>query len=518
MPGTFTYKFDTPAYKGTATINTGQVESRFNQRLSDICFSLFIGGQWVDPVEGGTIDVINPVNGQVVTKVAAGSSKDVDIAVDAAKKAYKTSWGLKCPGVTRGRMLNKLADLIEQNAEEFTALESLDVGKVYANAKAADIGGAIMTIRYYAGWADKIQGKTIETTDKKLAYSRHEPYGVVGQIVPWNFPLGMVSWKIGPALATGNTIVLKPSEITPLTALKLAGLINEAGFPPGVVNIVNGYGHTVGQAISEHPLIEKVAFTGSTLTGRKILRASAETNLKVVTLELGGKSPTIIFDDADLEQAIKWAAHGIFFNMGQACTAGSRIFVQEALYDEFLKQFTAVAQALGKATGDPFGVGTQHGPQVSQVQFDRVMGYIESGKAEGAKVQVGGQRHGSEGFFIQPTIFTDVKPNMKIMQEEIFGPVAAIIKFKTEEEVIELANDTVYGLACNVFSENGSRAIRVAHALEAGTAWVNCAQMGETSVPFGGYKQSGIGRELGEYALDTYTQIKGVHINIGTRL
>ncbi|KAF8073989.1 aldehyde dehydrogenase [Lyophyllum atratum] len=502
MPGTFTHTFDTPSFKGAATVNTG----------------LFINGQWVDPVEPATIDVVNPATGKVITKISGGSSKDVDIAVDAAKKAYKTSWGLKCPGAVRGKLLNKLADLMEQNIDELAALESLNVGKVFQKSKTQDIGGAIAVIRYYAGWADKVRGKTIETNESKFAYTRHEPYGVVGQIIPWNFPIGMLSWKIGPALATGNTIVLKPSEITPLTALRVADLINEAGFPPGVVNIINGYGPTVGQAIAEHPKIEKVAFTGSTLTGRKILKASAETNLKVVTLELGGKSPTIIFDDADLEQAVKWASFGIFFNMGQACTAGSRIFVQEGIHDKFLEKFTEVAKFLGSATGDPFGKGTEHGPQVSQVQFDRVMGYIESGKKEGATVHVGGARHGEEGYFIQPTIFTGTKPDMKIVQEEIFGPVASVINFKTEEEVIEAANDTSYGLGCNVFTENVSRAIRVAHSLEAGSAWVNCAQASDVAVPFGGYKQSGIGRELGEYALDTYTQVKGVHVNIGLKL
>jgi len=502
MPGTYTHTFDTPAFKGNATINTG----------------LFINGQWVDPVEPATIDVFNPATGKVITAVAVGSAKDVDIAVDAAKKAYKTSWGLKCPGSVRGKLLNKLADLMEKNIDEFAALESLDVGKVFNTAKTRDVTGSIACMRYYAGWASKIHGKTIETNENKLAYTRHEPYGVVGQIIPWNFPLGLLSFKIGPALATGNTIVLKPSEITPLTALRLAGLINEAGFPPGVVNIVNGYGPIVGQAISEHPLIEKISFTGSTLTGRKIMKASAESNLKVVTLELGGKSPTIIFDDANLEQAVKWAAAGIFSNMGQSCTAGSRIFVQEGIYDTFLAKFTAIAKFLGSATGDPFSQGTEHGPQVSQVQFDRVMGYINSGKEDGATVLVGGGRHGKDGYFIQPTIFTDTKPNMKIIQEEIFGPVAAIIKFKTEEEVIEVANNTTYGLGCNVFSENISQALRVAHALEAGSAWVNCAQTTDTAVPFGGYKQSGIGRELGEYAIDTYTQVKAVHVNIGLKL
>jgi len=502
MPGTYTHKFDTPVYKGEVTIHTG----------------LFIGGQWVDPVEGGTIDVVNPATGKVITSISVGSKKDVDIAVDAAKKAYKTTWGLHCPGAVRGKLLSKLADLIEEQKDEFAALEALDVGKIWAGAKKGDISSVVACLRYYAGWADKVQGKTIETSENKLAYTRHEPYGVVGQITPWNYPLTMVAWKIGPALATGNTTVLKPSEITPLTALKLAGLINEAGFPPGVVNIVNGYGHTVGQAISEHPLIEKVAFTGSTLTGRKILRASAESNLKVVTLELGGKSPTVIFDDADLDQAVKWASIGIFSNMGQSCVAGSRIFVQEGIYNHFLENFTNLAAHLTANIGDPFSSKSQHGPQVSKIQFDRVMGYIESGKGEGATVHHGGERHGDEGFFIKPTIFTDVHPDMKIVKEEIFGPVAVIIKFKDEAEVVEMANNTTYGLGAHIFTESVSRAVRMAHAVEAGSIWVNCAQDTETNVPFGGYKQSGIGRELGEYALDTYTQVKAVHINIGQKL
>ncbi|KAG6863951.1 hypothetical protein C0991_001716 [Blastosporella zonata] len=350
MPETFTYNFDTPAFKGISTVNTG----------------LFIGGKWIDIqiqvklTESDSLSVINPATGKVITAVSAGSSKDVDIAVDIAKQAYKTSWGLKVPGTIRGKLLYKLAELLERDSAEFAALESLDVGKVYAKAKAGDIESSIGVFRYYAGWADKVQGKTIETNENKLAYTRHEPYGVVS----------MLSWKLGPALATGNTIVLKPSEITPLTALRIADLINEAGFPPGVVNIVNGYGPVVGQAISEHPLIEKVAFTGSTLVGRKVLKASAESNLKVVTLELGGKSPNIIFDDADLDQAVKWASHGIFYNMGQSCVAGSRIFVQEGVYDQFLAKFSAIAKHLAANTGDPFTIGTQHGPQVSKTQFD----------------------------------------------------------------------------------------------------------------------------------------------------
>ncbi|KAG6856977.1 hypothetical protein H0H87_011366 [Tephrocybe sp. NHM501043] len=416
----FTYTFDTPTYKGFSRLNTG----------------LFINGTFVQPVGAtSTIDIVNPANGKLITTVYAGSAIDVDIAVNAAHKAFKTTWGLKTPGTERGRLLHKLADLVESNLPEFAALEALNVGKFNRISfslwkgfpvASKEIEMVISTIRYFAGWADKVQGKTIE-----------------------------------------------PSEITPLTALKFASLINQAGFPPGVINIVNGYGLTVGAAIAEHPLIPKVSFTGSTRIGRSIMRAASETNLKSVTLELGGKSPCIIFDDADVDQAVKWAAFGIFFNSGQSCIAGSRIFVQDGIYDKVVKQFSSLANGLASATGDPFTPGIQHGPVVSQVQFERVMSYIESGKSDGANVLVGGQRHGSEGFFVEPTIFTDVKQDMRIVKEEIFGPVAVLIKFTTEEEVIEAANKTSYGLSCNVFSESISRALRVAHALEAGSAFVS---------------------------------------------
>ncbi|KAJ7733066.1 aldehyde dehydrogenase [Mycena maculata] len=504
MPGHTTLDIDTASYKGSIGVNTG----------------LFIAGKWVDPVDvGETADVINPSNGKKIASISLGSSKDVDIAVQAAWKAYKTSWGFKCPGSQRGRLLTKLADLLERDQEQFAALEALNVGKPFQVAKFGDMAGTIKCIRYFGGWADKNQGNVIETDDKKLAYTRHEPFGVVGQIIPCALPpVLMLSWKVGPALATGNCIVLKPSEMTPLSALKFAELVEEAGFPPGVVNIVNGYGWTVGQAIAEHMDIHKVAFTGSTLVGRKVLEASARTNLKVVTLELGGKSPTIVFDDCNLDQTIKWALHAMYSNMGQSCVAGSRIFVQEGIYDQFMAQFTAAVDGLGKAAGDPFSAGTQHGPQVSQAQFDRIMGYIESGKSEGATVHLGGERHGSEGYFIKPTIFTDCTPDMKIVREEIFGPVAAVLKFKTEEEVIEAANATAYGLSCCVFTENISRGLRVAHELESGSAFINSAQTIDPSVPFGGYKQSGIGREHGEYALATYTQVKGIHVNLGLML
>jgi len=503
MPGTFTHEFNSPVYKGTSTINTG----------------LFINGQWVDPVEKAVIDVINPSTGKKFTSVALGSSKDVDIAVDAARKAFKTSWGLKCPGVQRGKLLYKLAELIEANADELAALEAVDIGKPWKKAKMIVESSASM-IRYCAGWADKVHGQTIETNEGKLAYTRHEPFGVVGTITPWNAPIATLAWKLAPALATGNTLVMKPSELTPLTALRVADLIQKAGFPPGVVNIIIGYGHTVGQAMSDHPLIGKLSFTGSGVTGRKVLKSSADSNLKSVTMELGGKSPTIIFNDADVDQAVKWSAHGIFFNMGQACAAGSRIYLQEGIYDEFLAKFTEVAQALTGALGDPFDNAVEDGPLISQIQCDRVMGYIDSGKKDGATVHLGGGRLHREGYFVQPTIFTDCQPHMKIMQEEIFGPVAAIIKFKTEEEVIDAANASTYGLACSVLTADLSRAFRVAHQLEAGTAFINSVLLLDGSLPFVGHKESGIGGEHGQYALalDTYTQVKSVHVNIGIKL
>ncbi|KAJ7483831.1 aldehyde dehydrogenase [Mycena galericulata] len=488
MPGQITIEFDNAAYKGSISMNSG----------------LFIDGKWVDPVEP---DMIELTTGKKIAAVSLGSSKDVDIAVKAAQKefsAYKTSWGLKCAGTERGKLLARLADLVERDALQFAALETINVGMPFNIAKFSDLGASISSIRYFAGWSDKIQGKSIETKQTKLAYTRQEPYGVIVR----NVPLAMLCWKVAPALATGNCIVLKPSEMTPLSALKFADLVVEAGFPPGVVNIVNGYGTTVGKAISEHMDISKVAFTGSTLVGRKILEASAKSNMKVVTLELGGKSPTIIFDDCNLDQTVKWTS----------CVAGSRIFVQEGIYPQFMERFTALVKGLGQATGDPFAPTTQHGPQVSKVQFDRIMGYIESGKADGATVYVGGDRHGTEGYFIQPTIFTDCTPEMKIVKEEIFGPVSAVMKFKTEEEVIEAANATTYGLSACVFSENISRALNVVHALESGSTFVNSAQLLDTAIPFGGYKASGIGREQGEYALATYTQVKAVHVNIGLQI
>ncbi|KAI0294172.1 aldehyde dehydrogenase [Russula brevipes] len=419
--------------------------------------------------------VLNPTNGKVTTAIAEGTPEDVDAAVAAARKAFNESWGLKVPGSKRGQYLTKLADLMQEHIDELAALEALDNGKAFTAAKMFDLEGAISTIRYYGGWADKIHGQTIETQEDRLVYTRHEPFGVVGQIIPWNFPTLMMAWKLGPALATGNCVVFKPSELTPLTALRVGSLINEAGFPPGVVNIVTGYGHTVGQAITEHMGIDKVAFTGSALVGRKVMEASAKSNLKNVTLELGGKSPNIILNDADLDLAVGWSVNGLFWNHGQCCCAGSRIFVQSGIYDEFLKRFTDMTKSL--KLGDPFAKDSYQGPQVSKSQFDRIMRYIKSGKQDGAKVHLGGEQHGTEGYWIQPTIFTDTRPEMSIVQEEIFGPVGVIIKFDDEEDALRQANDTVYGLAAAVFTKDITRGIQFAHRLQAGVMWINCVNV-----------------------------------------
>ncbi|KAI6146136.1 aldehyde dehydrogenase [Pisolithus tinctorius] len=500
MPTIFNHVFNTPVYKGEVSFSTG----------------LFINGEFVDGSDGTTIDVVNPTNGKVITSVSEGTPKDVDLAVEAGEKAFETTWGLNYPGNKRGLLLNKLASLMEEHTDELAALEALDNGKAFNIARSRDVASAISCVRYFAGWADKISGRVIGTIEERFTYTRHEPIGVVGQIIPWNFPLLMFAWKIAPALATGNTVVLKPSEFTPLTAIRMCHLAKEAGFPPGVLNVVTGYGNTVGSAISSHMRIHKVAFTGSTVVGRKIMEAAAKSNLKNVTLELGGKSPNIIFNDADLEEAVSWSMLGIFYNHGQSCLAGSRIFVQEGIYDEFLKRFTEKSRSI--KVGDPFASDTFQGPQVSKIQYDRIMGYIDSGKKEGAKIHIGGERHGSEGYFIQPTIFLDTKPDMRIVKEEIFGPVSVVIKFKDEEEVVRQANDTLYGLAAAVFTKDVNRAITTAHKIKAGTLWVNFYGVTSPNVPFGGFKQSGIGREMGEYALNNYTEVKAIHVNLGMKM
>ncbi|KAI6085602.1 aldehyde dehydrogenase [Hypoxylon rubiginosum] len=472
---------------------------------------LFINNEWVEGVDKKTIEVINPATEEVICHVAEATEKDVDIAVAAARKAFEGEWRKVTPQ-QRGVYMLKLADLVEKNLDLLAAVESLDNGKSISMAR-GDVGAVVGTLRYYAGWADKIEGKTIDINHESFHYTRQEPIGVCGQIIPWNFPMLMLGWKFGPAVATGNTVVLKTAEQTPLSALVFANFIKEAGFPPGVFNIISGYGKVAGAAISSHMDIDKIAFTGSTVVGRTIMKAAASSNLKKVTLELGGKSPNIVFNDADIEQAISWVNFGIYYNHGQCCCAGSRVYVQEGIYDKFIAAFKERAEK--NNVGDPFHEHTFQGPQVSQLQYDRIMGYIEAGKKEGATIALGGNRHGDKGYFIQPTIFTNVTPNMKIMQEEIFGPVVAVAKFKTEDEVIALGNDSNYGLAAAVHTKDLNTAIRVSNELRAGTVWVNSYNMLHHQLPFGGYKESGIGRELGEAALANYTQNKSVSIRLG---
>jgi aldehyde dehydrogenase (NAD+) len=472
---------------------------------------LFINNEFVKGQEGKTFDVINPSDESVITQVHEATEKDVDIAVAAARKAFEGSWRQETPE-NRGKLLVNLANLFEKNIDLLAAVESLDNGKAISMAK-VDISMCVGCLRYYGGWADKITGKVIDTTPDTFNYVKKEPIGVCGQIIPWNFPLLMWAWKIGPAIACGNTVVLKTAEQTPLGGLVAARLVKEAGFPPGVINVISGFGKVAGAALSSHMDVDKVAFTGSTVVGRTILKAAASSNLKKVTLELGGKSPNIVFEDADIDNAISWVNFGIFFNHGQCCCAGSRVYVQESIYDKFVQKFKERAQK--NVVGDPFAADTFQGPQVSQLQFDRIMGYIKAGQDEGATVITGGKRKGTEGYFIEPTIFADVKDDMSIMQEEIFGPVCSIAKFKNKEDAIRLGNNTTYGLAAAVHTSNLNTAIEVSNALKAGTVWVNTYNTLHWQLPFGGFKSSGIGRELGEAALDNYLQTKTVSIRLG---
>ncbi|EKM55660.1 uncharacterized protein PHACADRAFT_144316 [Phanerochaete carnosa HHB-10118-sp] len=492
-----TQQFDNSLFNGSVSVNT----------------NLFIDGEFVDPLERHDIEVTDPTTGRVITTIAAGGKKDIDRAIEAAR----TTWGKNVSGTQRSHLLFKLGELMEKHSDELAALETLDSGKHYIHVKTADPAQTISDLKYYAGWADKLGGKTIETDPTKFVYTIHEPIGVVGVITPWNFPLLLACRKLGPALATGNCVVLKPSEVAPLGTLKLAELIQEAGFPPGVVNIVPGLGSVAGQALAEHPDVGTIAFTGSTLTGRKIMQSSGNSNLKRITLELGGKTPNIIFDDADIEQAVKWTDIGLFFHAGQMCTAGTRIYIQEGVYDKVMEQLVAAAKASANP-GTGFDLTPQLDPVVSQTQLDRLLGYISSGKDQGAKIAVGGGRLGKEGYFIEPTLFTDVKPDMKIVKEEIFGPVGVVIKFKIEEEVLRAANDSAYGLSACIYTKDVDRAARFVSALETRSVRVNITSIAFSQVSSGGYKQSGFGKDLGEYALEDYTSVKAVTINHGQKL
>lgn len=473
---------------------------------------ILIGDEWRASVSGKTFSTINPATEEVICEVAEGDSADVDLAVHAARAAFESGPWSRTDARDRGRLLNALADLMETHLDELAALETLDNGKPISDARAADLPLAIDCLRYYAGWADKIQGDTIPVRGDYFCYTRREPVGVCGQIIPWNFPILMTAWKWGPALATGNTIVMKPAEQTPLTCLRLGELALEAGFPPGVINIVPGYGPTAGAAIVKHPLVDKVAFTGSVETGQRIM-ADAALTLKRITLELGGKSPNIVFADADLDAAISGAEFGLFFNQGQCCCAGSRLFVEDSIHEEFVDR--VVARASQRVLGNPFDSETTQGPQVDRDQFEKIMGYIQSGISEGAECLTGGQRHGSRGFFVEPTIFSNVTDEMKISREEIFGPVMSILKFTDLEDVIKRGNNTTFGLAAAVWTSDVRKAHRVAHSLRAGTVWVNCYDVFDAAAPFGGFKMSGIGRELGEAGLANYTELKTVTMNLG---
>lgn len=472
---------------------------------------MLINGKWVDSASGKTFKTYNPATGEVLSNVAEGDTEDIDRAVKAARTAFETGPWSKISPSERGQMIWRLGDLLQKHLEEFAQLESLDNGKPLKIARVADLPLSIDHFRYYAGWATKIEGNTVPMSGWKQgmfhAYTLREPVGVVGQIIPWNFPLLMAAWKLGPALATGCTIVLKPAEQTPLTALRLGELIQEAGIPDGVVNIVPGYGETAGAALAAHPDVDKIAFTGSTEVGKLILQAAAG-NLKKVSLELGGKSPNIIFDDADLDTAIPGAASAIFFNQGQCCCAGSRLYVEKKAFDKVVE---GVAENASKIRVRPgFDPDSDLGPLVSEEQLNRVCGYLESGQKEGAKAVTGGSREGTTGYFVKPTVLVNTNPKMKVVQEEIFGPVVTAIPFSDPSEIVATANDSIYGLAAGIWTRDIKKAHKTASKIKAGTVWINCYNIFDATLPFGGYKQSGWGREMGHEVLEHYTEVKSV--------
>lgn len=472
---------------------------------------LLIGDEWLEASDGGTFDTYNPATGEVIAKVPHATAADVDRAVQAARQALELGPWSRMDAADRGRLMYRLADLVEQHAAELALLESLNCGKTITDSR-GDVGGVINGLRYYAGWADKIEGKTVPVRGNFLSYTLRQPVGVVGQIIPWNFPLLMAAWKWGPALAAGCTIVMKTAEQTPLSAIRMAELALEAGFPPGVINLLAGLGETTGHAMVIHPGIDKIAFTGHVDTAKLIQKNAADT-LKRTTFELGGKSPNVIFADCDLDAAVAGAFHAIYFHGGQCCTAGSRLFVEEPIREEFVGR---LAQKAGqRRLGDPLNPQTEQGPQVSQEQLDKILGYVQVGQQEGARLVSGGQRVGDRGFFVEPTIFDQVTDHMKIARDEIFGPVVTVLPFKNQAELIDRANDTQYGLAAGVWTKDIDKAHLFARAVKAGTVWVNCYHVVDVTTPFGGFKMSGQGRENGEAALDHYTETKTVTIKLG---
>ena len=474
---------------------------------------LFIGGKWTDSASGKNFPTLNPATGEVITQLAAANEADVDAAVRAARVAFEGGPWAQMSQADRGRLLLKIADLIEKSIDELAYLETLDNGKPIFESRYVDMPMVVDVFHYYAGWATKIHGETIPVRGPYFDYTLREPIGVVGAIVPWNFPLLLASWKLAPALACGNTVILKPSELTSLTALKFADICQQAGVPDGVVNVLTGDGPVAGMGLVKHPGVDKIAFTGSTQTGKSIMRAGADT-LKRITLELGGKSPNIILDDADLDAAVKGAFNGIFYGKGEVCCAGSRLFVSKKAHDAFVEKLVERTKKLQPA--DPLDPKTRLGAVVSETQLKKDMEYVEVGKKEGAKLVLGGERAqvGGKGYFMQPTIFDGVRNETRLAQEEVFGPVLSVLEFSDVDEAIREANRNPYGLAAAVWTRDIGKAHTIAQRLQAGTVWVNTYGVFDAAAPFGGYKSSGFGRELGPYALEHYTQIKNVMVSL----
>lgn len=489
------------------SLSNGSCKSLF--KMPEIKFTkLFINGEFVDSVSGRTFETIDPRTGEAIARIAEGDKEDVDLAVKAARHAFDHGPWPRFSGAERRRIMLKFADLIEEHAEELAVLEALDAGKLHSWAKIGDIPGAANTLRYFAGAADKIHGEVLKMSRELQGYTLREPIGVVGHIIPWNFPTTMFFMKVSPALAAGCTMIVKPAEQTPLIALYFAHLAKLAGVPDGVLNVIPGFGATAGAAIASHMDIDKVSFTGSTDVGRQVMQAAATSNLKPVSLELGGKSPLLIFDDADVNTAADMALLGILFNKGEICVASSRVYVQEGIYEEFEKKLVEKAKAW--VVGDPFDPAVRQGPQVNKKQFDRILSYIEHGKREGATLLTGGKPIGKKGYYIEPTIFTNVKEDMLIAKNEIFGPVMALMKFKTVEEAIKSANNSRYGLAAGIMTKDLNVANTVSRSIRAGIIWINCYFAFDSDCPYGGYKTSGFGRDCGLESLHNYLQVKSV--------